>query len=354
MRSLDEIREVKEAVEDELLRIPGVTGVDIGPKEVGGWPTETLAIRVLVAKKRPESDIGQDELIPRRIQDVPTDVIERSFEPAVLGVPADESGPGGLITAIAGPGVRADPLKGGLSIGPCRQVKGMFWVGTLGCLVWDVVTTRSLVISNYHVMALDGSWQSASRDIAQPSVLDGGFCPGADLVTWVSGPGGSRDPAAVLDRAFLNADVDCAAAFINRGGSCEIEGLGEIEGTAKAEPPHRSLQQDYWFSGTRVRKVGRTTKLTHGVVDTIDLTIEISYETDIPPSTFKRQIGVRVDRTFNNRFIGPGDSGSVLVNPKREVVGLLFAQANGGAYGVANRIQPVLQTLGVEMCINFW
>src|SRR5206468_3406850 len=46
------IREAKRRIEHELLSRPGVTGVDIGVKEVGGRPTGELAIRVLVDKKK--------------------------------------------------------------------------------------------------------------------------------------------------------------------------------------------------------------------------------------------------------------------------------------------------------------
>ena len=75
-KSLDEIRRVKREVEAELLKLPGVTGVDVGPKSVGGRKTGQLAIRVYVEKKR---DVPQDQSIPTEIQGVPTDVVERRF-----------------------------------------------------------------------------------------------------------------------------------------------------------------------------------------------------------------------------------------------------------------------------------
>ena len=43
MKKLDEVRRVKEGVEKELLTLPGVTGVDIGKKIVGGEKTDELA-----------------------------------------------------------------------------------------------------------------------------------------------------------------------------------------------------------------------------------------------------------------------------------------------------------------------
>jgi hypothetical protein len=76
MKSLDEIIRVKTEVEAELLKLPGVTGVDVGYKYVGGKKTDVLAIRVYVKQKR---NVSEKEAIPRNIQDIPTDVIERKF-----------------------------------------------------------------------------------------------------------------------------------------------------------------------------------------------------------------------------------------------------------------------------------
>lgn len=76
-RKWAEARRVKEMVESELLSRPGVTGVDVGYKEVGGKPTDVIAIRVYVAMK---GDVAANQIVPREIQGIPTDVIERRFE----------------------------------------------------------------------------------------------------------------------------------------------------------------------------------------------------------------------------------------------------------------------------------
>lgn len=77
MTSLEEIGRVKQKVEKDLLKLPGVTGVDIGYKYVGGKKTEVLAIRVYVEKKM--KDVPEKEAIPKQIDNIPTDVIERRF-----------------------------------------------------------------------------------------------------------------------------------------------------------------------------------------------------------------------------------------------------------------------------------
>lgn len=76
MKSLDEIRRIKRAVEKELMKLPGVTGVDVGPKIVKGKKTDIMAIRVYVEEKK---DVSKEISVPKEIQGVPTDVIQRRF-----------------------------------------------------------------------------------------------------------------------------------------------------------------------------------------------------------------------------------------------------------------------------------
>jgi len=76
MKSLEEIQRVKREVERELLKLPGVTGVDVGQKIVDGKKTDVIAIIVYVEKKR---DVPEEFAIPKEIQGVPTDVVERKF-----------------------------------------------------------------------------------------------------------------------------------------------------------------------------------------------------------------------------------------------------------------------------------
>jgi len=76
MPGKEEVKRIKAAAEAELLKLPEVTGVDIGHKVVGGRKTDDLAIIVYVAKK---GDVPADQAVPRQIQGVPTDVIERRF-----------------------------------------------------------------------------------------------------------------------------------------------------------------------------------------------------------------------------------------------------------------------------------
>lgn len=306
----------KERTEAELLKRPGVTGVDIGFKEVNGEKTTTLAIRVLVEKKR---DVAAKDRIPESIDGYPTDVIERKFELHVVSTRFDS------ITLEADTG-RYAPLKGGVSLGPTRVVGGFVFVGTLGAIVKDNASGKPMMLSNFHVLCVDNGFHTGDLQ-AQPGLVDGGHAP-ADVV-------GS------LQRQSLGGSVDCAVADIapGRGTTCEIMDIGAVTGTATAT------------LGQQVRKRGRTTGLTYGTVDSVNLSVNIDYGPGLGVKTLTHQIGIKPDPAHNAKFGDHGDSGSVVVNDKVEVLGLHFAGDPTG-YAIANPIADVLGALDVSLCTS--
>ena len=58
--TLAQIVEVKQSVGEELLKQPGVTGVDVGYKYVDGKRTDQIAVRVFVEKKKKTVPKGQE------------------------------------------------------------------------------------------------------------------------------------------------------------------------------------------------------------------------------------------------------------------------------------------------------
>jgi Peptidase S7, Flavivirus NS3 serine protease len=308
------LRQAKAAAEKKLLHQPGVTGVDIGFKEVGGNPTDTLAIRVLVEKKL--TDVPSSELVPQAIKGFPTDVIERKFELHPLTLDVRE-----LI--LAADNKEYPVVTGGISIGPCRPVANRVWGGTLGAVVKDNVTGKPMILSNFHVLCVDKSW-SDGDPIAQPARTDGGTCPIAEV--------------GVLKRAVLGGQVDCAAAELSsRQTDWEVVEIGKINGRNTATV------------GETVRKRGRTTGLTYGTVDTVDLTVSLDFGHGIGTIELTNQIGIKPDPIRSAKFGDSGDSGSVIINDANEVVGLYFAGDPTNPYGLANPIDAVLTALNVTM-----
>lgn len=315
MKTLNEIRPVKKEAEVNLIKRLGVTGVDIGNKYVGGKKTDELSIRVYVEKKK---GVSAKEMIPKAIKGIKTDVIERIFVLHTLRMKAEEL----EVKVDSG---QYDPLVGGISIGPCRTINGYIYGGTLGTIVKDRDSNDIMLLSNFHVMCVDNSW-SPGDEMCQPARIDGGNCP--------------IDVVGTLQRAFLGGQLDCAVALQTaRSHSCEIVDIGDVKGTATASV------------NLPVRKRGRTTSLTYGIVDTVDLTVNIDYGGGIGVVTLTDQIGIDVDSSKCSKFGISGDSGSVVVNDKHRVVGLYFAGNPVGTYGVANPIQAVLDKLNIKMCI---
>ncbi|MCA1703059.1 MAG: S1 family peptidase, partial [Actinobacteria bacterium] len=310
----EELRRAKQAIEMKLLERPGVIGVDIGYKEVAGRSTGALAIRVLVEEKR---DVPEDERIPPRIDDYPTDVIERKYElhAGPLSPAAD---------ATARVDTRAyDPLLGGISIGPCRLVGGTGLVGTLGAIVKDNDTDAPLLLSNYHVLAADEAG-AAGDLIAQPGRPDGGGTHPASV-------------AGALVRSSLGGEVDCAVANATREVVAEVADIGRLNGVDKV------------VIGQHVRKRGRTTGLTYGTVDTVDLTLQVKFGGEQGTVTLTNQINIIPDTTQNPTFGAKGDSGAVVVTDDNKVVGLYMAGDDESGDGIANPIASVLSALNIDL-----
>src|SRR5262245_13015176 len=163
----------KESVEDDILKQPGVTGVAVGYKYVGGKRTDEVSIQVFVKEKK--KTVPKAQMIPAEINGIPTDVIERKFElhPAMKKV---------LELEPMADTVTYNPVKGGISIGPCRAVGGFVFAGTLGIPVRDRATGNPLLLSNFHVMCVDNGW-SVGDQMTQPSRVDTGSCPGGVVGT---------------------------------------------------------------------------------------------------------------------------------------------------------------------------
>ncbi|MEM4246489.1 MAG: hypothetical protein QW390_04250 [Candidatus Bathyarchaeia archaeon] len=246
---------------------------------------------------------------------------------------------------------RTRPFPMGVSVGHYKVT-----AGTAGCIAVDS-EGKEHILSNNHVLANSNDAEPGDP-VYQPGVYDGGT--EADTVALLTRyipirfPDSSGCPLSRAVVRLLNAastllgrrtrfytrvegetpenEVDAAIARPTEPERCVcgiLEG-GRPRGSARA------------VEGEAVRKSGRTTGLTEGVVFDDDATIEISYGAS--KALFVHQILVRGDR-----FIQGGDSGSALLNGDGYVVGLLFAGSGDGALGVANHIYRVEELLGVRV-----
>jgi len=314
MRNLDEIIKQKQAAEVELLKLEGITGVDVGFKYEKGKRTDEIAIRVLVRQKK--KNVTSKQMVPAEINGIKTDVIEMEVFPLIVNKKLDDA-------SLLVDSTKYATVKGGISIGPERAIGGYVYVGTLGCIVKDNVTNNPMLLSNFHVMCVDSGWHVGDH-MCQPGRVDGGV-PATDRI-------------GDLSRAVLSGHVDGAISSLSgRPYDCSIVDIGDVKGTASA------------VLNAAVRKRGRTTMLTNGFVDSINATVNIDYGDGLGVHTLTNQIGIRPDTTVNPKFSDHGDSGSVVVDANNKVIGLLFAGNNSG-YTYINPISYVLSELNISLC----
>ncbi len=154
MSDFDRVREIKRAVQERLLALPGVHAVGVGSKIVDGQPTDELAIMVFVVSKKPASELTADELIPEEIDGVKTDV----YESGVFRRLADDTTKyrdpliaGCRITAGGRtPDVRMTDQHGDVTITPGEGLGG---IGTLGCFAkTGDAHPKIIALTNWHVL----------------------------------------------------------------------------------------------------------------------------------------------------------------------------------------------------------
>lgn len=323
------LRPVKESVEDQLLSMPGVVGVDIGEKISKGKATGEQSIIVFVEAKKAKSSLAAGALVPAEINGVKTDVQELVIElqPARLQLDVDRQ-----IDATSYP-----TLHGGISMGPSRSIfmsppdvpsaGNYVFVGTLGAMVRDRASGATMALTNFHVACVDSGWAVGNR-MVQPGRVDGG--------------NPATQEFGALTRAQLTENTDGAVVTVDAAKAWDytVEGIGDVAGTAVAS------------TGMAVQKRGRTTEHTFGNVVSTDATVSINYGDGLGSRTLRHQIRIATDTAQSARFSDHGDSGSTVMDMSRNVVGLLFAGSSDGSTTFANPIAAALDELGVDMLVR--
>jgi hypothetical protein len=301
MRKKEEIKALQDrlvqllpVVEAELLQIPGVVGVGIGFKEIGGELTNEVSFRVYVREKKPENLVPPSERIPDTIHGVKTDVLVIQETETLV----DDS--------------RYRPVKGGIQIG-----NGSGRVGTLGCLAKRNAGGAWVILSNHHVMLAGGKALTDQVKIGQPDYSSCCCCACGEIGEVVN--------------AAIGGLVDCAIATLNSDASFvnEIANIGPVKGKATA------------ILGETVRKIGRTTGLTSGEV------VDINYPTiSSLGNNFTSQIKINPS-SGTAKFSDRGDSGSAIVNSDDKVVGLLWGGSSG--HGVASHAANIESAMAITI-----
>lgn len=327
----------KNRYEKMLRKLKNVRSVGIGEKETAGKKTGEDAIIIGVVKKLPLKELEQRDIVPETLNGIKTDVVELKD-----------------IRFLQDRTQRIRPTKGGYSIGNVGIT-----AGTFGCLVYKEGVP--FILSNAHVLTSDPTQSSSKKEIVQPGPIDGGRWPD-DAIGWLFSyvpikttidlsecllSKGIVTVLTGLSKLFMRQSrfvayaesesynkIDAALAEPIRIGdvSSVVEGIGSPQGYVNLIP------------SDPVRKSGRTTGLTEGVVTQRSVTISINYSRDPIPrlAVFTDQLIISSDIAFSQG----GDSGSAIFHRDApHIGGLLFAGNEDGTITIANTIQNVRNAL---------
>lgn len=331
VNSTDTIRELLPELNPSLFSRPNVIATGIGYKKVQGKITDDLCIICSVENKVASTSLTEKQLVPAVVRGIPTDVQ-----------------PVGLIHALQSPTGRFRPAPGGVSIGHVHIT-----AGTLGCLVKK--NNKVCILSNNHVLA--NSNQAGRGDmILQPGPHDGGRISNDQIarlddfikIVFENEPGGCRVANAITGLANLLARI---AGRKTRLYSISTDSSGNLVDCAIAEPLNQADVTDQILQigkvtgiaegalGMKVKKSGRTTGLTEGVIEQIYASVRVSFGSG--------KTALFTDQLIAGAMSQGGDSGSAVLSENNDIVGLLFAGSTSTT--VINRIQNVFSLLKVTL-----
>ena len=305
--------------EKTYLPDPNIVSVGIGFKYKSGARTDEVCIVIGVQKKLPKDEVPNAQLVADEIAGVRTDVIEYGD----LRAQAD------ILDATTGTLTqKRRPCPPGFSIGHPDVT-----AGTLGAWVHRGENEAYFILSNNHILASSNDAEMGDA-IRQPGPADGGT-EGDEVarLTEVVRIHFGAEPDAQTNKV----DAAVAEALSAELVELEIPAIGRICGFRDFE------------LGDRVRKTGRTTETTEGLVVTVEATSRVNYGPGKGLATFSDQFVVRTQSdgdSGSGDFSQGGDSGSVLVAEDGFVGGLLFA--GGSGVTIVNRISHVVSLLRIR------
>jgi hypothetical protein len=325
-----------------------IVGVAAGVKWKEGEPTGEPALLALVTHKLDKGDLRKEDLVPTKLGEFKTDVLEVGFPMAEQTLQAPVAGDGVVLLEeehAAPPMVapmmlarRQRPAEGGYSVGHYQIT-----AGTIATCVYDIlpggttggspvpgagIPPHFYVLSNNHVLANVNN-ASIGDPILQPGPFDGGTDPADRIATL------SRFIPIMLDPPIARAQhrnlVDAAVAEgqfhdLDR----EVYWAGRVRGWRRKANV---------AVGSMVQKTGRTTNYTVGRITAINATVDIGYGGG--------RVGRFHDQIILTNMSAGGDSGSLVMTLDEVAVGLLFA--GSAVVTIANQIENVRSLLRVEV-----
>lgn len=215
---------------------------------------------------------------------------------------------------------------------------GLMLAGTFGALVRKNAGGKLYALSNNHVFA-DCNHTSVGQPILSPAGMDARaglrapseICRHSEIVELRSGA-----PALVAP-----CREDIAIAEVPDGDAVSSWQGDDEDGydtpTDTTDPA----------TGLRVKKFGRTTGLTFGTMQSVQVRLSLPYQSQNFRALVWFQDVWMIRSNDSDPFALGGDSGSLVVTEDGDkVVGILFATSNKGAFGIVIPIDRVLAAFG--------
>ncbi len=326
-------RQIYQQVLPDLFRRRNVVACGLGYKISEGKPTGDLSLVISVTHKVSSELLAPQDLIPKSMLGMLTDVVETGRIRAQM--PVDPTG-------------RFRPAQPGISIGHHDIT-----AGTFGLLVHR--NGAPFILSNNHVLADSNAGQIGDA-IYQPGPADGGTA--ADRIAALS----EFEALDFGDNPSQCSIADTIASWLNflarvTGSSHRMQPVQQTEGVntmdaALAQPDTPDLVIPSILEiglptgvgnlelGQEVQKMGRTTGWTHGYVTQVSVTVSVDYNGRTARFT---------DQVLTGSMSSPGDSGSGILDMDRRAVGLLFAGST--SVTIFTPIQRILDRFNVQLAM---
>ncbi len=302
--------DIKKIIEKHgIMKYPNVIGYSnrLQYKIRKGAVLPVKSIRIYVVRKVPESMLRKDEIIPKELDGIPTDIVEI-----------------GRLKKLQGYREKYRPAPCGVSTSRLDENAA----GTIGWWVIDEDGNLYL-ISNNHVWAKENQGQQGDK-IVQPGILDGGSEDDviAELYDFI--------PLDFSETGANHVDVALATPLDMSKLYVSIMELGGV--TGKRDPVLNEI----------VCKVGRSTGKTCGEVIDDSATVNVDYAsgTALFEDVFLVQSAEKI--------VENGDSGSPVLSENGEFLGLLFAGNDEGTLFVACKQSCIESELQTKLAKKIW
>jgi hypothetical protein len=288
---------------------------------------------------------------------VPTIASAQSTDPATLTVTAisqanSNAGDsvGFTIDSLNMQAVTTPPIPLGTSGGNANAIclnpaPGFCFGGTLGSLVTG--GGKTYILSNNHVLGMsDGA--TAGQEVTQPGVIETncsliGTMNVATVSTIINLQTQPAPPVDVTTAQITTGQVELDDNILELGVLNTVNGVQVPQPAPPVAGPGMAASMNELLA-----KSGRTTGLTCAIVETLDATANVAYETGCATTTsfsvtYTDEIVVG-NMSNEQSFIGDGDSGSLAVDEATaQPVALMFAGSDTSAIG--NPVADVLNAL---------